>query len=214
MPGSIHGLSIKIRAIFIDSNQLVMDDKQENFDRAWTPKLAVAKLATILISTENLENLDIYAAMSEAGIPDSIADSTYKFTQIAWGRVFLDGMGIEFSPDYFCFDRDGNAIESGLLDRQPFFIAAMDIARAYPKYKAFGEFSLMSADVRSMNSTLNSGVKPEGLVLSPACLFTEAPTDAGMEKVRDFINQQLASKQHDRSSNSLAAKKKPGWKFW
>ena len=64
-----------------------------------TPDAAVDRLAKILDTRGELEEEAIYRAMSDTGIHPPVADRAFKFTQIAWGRVLLDGSGITFSPD-------------------------------------------------------------------------------------------------------------------
>ncbi len=89
-----------------------------------TPRAAVARLVELIDTDADFMEEDVYAAMAQAGVPASTADRAFKFTQIAFGRVFLDGMGIRFPPDYLCFNAAGDVIESGLLAEQPFFVAA------------------------------------------------------------------------------------------
>src|SRR5262245_7582530 len=111
--------------------------------------------------------------MSRAGIPDDVADRAYKFTQTAWGRVFLDDMGINFSSDYTCYNEDGDEIESGELNEQPYFAAAMRLVSRYNRTKGFLTLAVMSADVNAVNAALNAGAKPEDLSMGPAMLFVK-----------------------------------------
>jgi hypothetical protein len=158
-----------------------------------TPDMAVARLAEIVAARAEFSEGDVYAAMAEAGIPDSVADRAYKFTQIAWGRVFLDGLGVQFSSEYLCFNGAGDVVESGLLAEQPFFVAATGLARQYARCPGFRRFALMSADVSAVNSAFNAGSKAESLLLGPPALFLEAPTPAGIDKARQTLAQRAAS---------------------
>src|SRR5262245_56854082 len=79
-----------------------------------TPVAAVTRLAEIVAASPELTEDENYEAMAAAGVPEVLADRAYKFTQIAWGRVLLDGKGIEFPPDY-CYtttngDEEGEAV--------------------------------------------------------------------------------------------------------
>jgi hypothetical protein len=158
----------------------------------------------------------VYAAMVDAGIPGPVADRAYKFTQIAWGRVFLDGLGVQFAPDYLCFDAAGEVIESGKIANQPYFVAAMAAARRQPPPAGLPRMALMSADVRTVNQALNSGSKPEDLVTGPSALFMEPPTPAGMEKVRRLLRERLSavSRRSGSEAGQSASGKKPWWWFW
>jgi hypothetical protein len=202
-----------------------------------TPEEAVARLAELMDTRAKLSEDEIYAMMREAGIPDPVADRALKFTQIAWGRVFLGSFGVRFSPDYFCFNADGDVVESGPLREQPYFAAAMSLARRYANTPGFQRLAVMSADVDAVNKALNAGSKAENLVTSPAALFFEAATPAGQEKARKLIAQMAAAAdKEDRAKRSEAARParptrpaeparpaspakpatpaKPWWRFW
>lgn len=128
-----------------------------------TPDQAVDQLATIVAGDVELSADDIYEAMAKAEVPDDVADRAYKFTQIAWGRLFLGGLGLTFPPDYFCLNASGDIIESGLLEDEPFFVAAVRQATDRGRSKGFARFAAMSADVSAINSALHAGSKPEVL---------------------------------------------------
>jgi hypothetical protein len=179
------------------------------------PDAAVARLAEIIATRADFTEDDLYAAMADAGIPDPVADRAYKFTQNAWGRVFLDGVGVQFGTDYLCFNRAGDVIESGQLADQPYFAAAMRLAPQYARSPGFPKLALMSADVNAVNNALHGGSKPENLVMGPAAFFMEAPTPAGMNKARQLLSQRAsASKRSSSGSTRQAADKKPWWRFW
>jgi hypothetical protein len=172
-----------------------------------TPEAAVTRLAEIIATRDDFTENDLYAAMADAGIPAPVADRAYKFTQTAWGRVFLDGIGVRFSNDYLCFNGAGDVIESGLLADQPYFSAAMRLAPQYARSPGFPRFALMSADVNAVNGALKSGSKPENLVMGPAALFMEAATPAGIAKARDILTGWV-------SASKQVTDKKPWWRFW
>jgi hypothetical protein len=179
-----------------------------------TPEAAVARLGEIIAARAEFTEDDIYAAMAEAGIPDPIADRAFKFTQIAWGRVFLDGLGLQFSPDYLCFNGAGDVVESGLLAEQPFFVAAMSLAKQYARIPGFPRFALMSSDVNAVNSALKAGSKPENLVMAPAALFLEPATPDGIDKAGKLLSQRVEAMGKARGSPESAPVNKPWWRFW
>ena len=180
-----------------------------------SPEAAVACLAEILAARAELTEDELYAAMASAGVPEPVADRAYKFTQIAWGRVLLDGLGVKFAPDYLCFDGAGEIIESGLLAEQPYFVAAMAAARQRPPPAGLPRFAQMSADVSAVNSALNAGSRPEDLVTGPPALFMELPTQAGIDKARQLLAKQAApGKAGGAGATGAAPDKKPWWRFW
>lgn len=180
------------------------------------PEEAVGRLAEIISTRAEFTEDDVYAAMAEAGVPDPIADRAYKFTQTAWGRVFLDGLGVRFGTDYLCFNAAGDVIESGELADQPYFRAAVELAPRYTRSPGFKRLALMSADVNTVNSALNAGSKPENLVMGPAAFFLEAPTAAGMAKAQRLLSQRASTGGRYRGSGppEQAVAKKPWWRFW
>jgi hypothetical protein len=157
------------------------------------PQTAVAWLAEYLAPRASFTEDEAYEALAEAGVPDHLADRAYKFTQIAWGRVLLDGLGVKFSPEYLWFNAAGEVVESGLLVDEPCFATAMQLVPKYKRAPGFRHLAVTSADVHAVNGALNAGSKPGGLVTSPAALFLATPTDAGMTNARQVIAQRIAA---------------------
>lgn len=178
------------------------------------PEAAVARLAEIVAEQTEFTEDDIYVAMAEAGIPDLAADRAYKFTQTAWGRVFLDGMGIQCGTDYLCFNGAGEVIESGQLADEPYFAAAARLVPRYAGSPGFKALVLMSADVSTINSALHAGSKPEHLVMGPAAFFMEAATPAGMAKARQVLSERSSAGKWGGQAATRDAGKKPWWRFW
>lgn len=179
------------------------------------PEAAVTRLAEIIAARAEFTEDDIYAAMAAAGIPDPVADRAYKFTQTAWGRGFLDGMGVQFGTDYLYFNAAGEVIESGELADQPYYAAAVRLLPQFARSPGFQSFVLMSADVNTVNSALRAGSKPENLVTGPAAFFMEAPTPAGMAKAQRLLSERASTvKRGSSGARQPAADKKPWWRFW
>src|SRR6266540_2237247 len=96
-----------------------------------SPESAVAWLADIVAARPEFTEDEVYAAMADAGVPDSLADRAYKFTQVAWGRAFLAGLSVQFSPEYVCFNGSGKVVETGRLADERCFAAASRLAQRY-----------------------------------------------------------------------------------
>jgi hypothetical protein len=167
-----------------------------------TPEAAVGRLAEIVAARAEFTEDQIHDAMAEAGISAVDSDKAYKFTQIAWGRVFLKSLGVRFSPDYVCFSGAGEVIETGRLVEQPYYAAAMSVAQRYAGVPGFQRLALMAAEVHAVNELLNKGSKPENLVTSSPVLFMKAATPAGIDRARRHLSKQVA------------VPKRPWWKFW
>jgi hypothetical protein len=176
-----------------------------------TPEEAVAHLASIVGARKEFSADDIYAAMATDGIPEAVADRAYKFTQIAWGQAFLANLGVRFAPNYFCFNSAGEVTESGLLNEEPFFCAALQVAKQ-PRSPGFARFAAMSADVSAVNAALHAGSRPENLVTDPPAIFLEAPTPDGISKARRFLAAWRGSQ--NRVPLESSSPNKPWWRLW
>jgi len=164
-----------------------------------TPEDSVQQLARIVTADSQFTEDSVYAAMANANIPDREADLAYKFTQAAWGRMLLDGMGIKFADDYHCLDRNGDVVDSGKLSAEPHFFAATSLGKSYGSQAGFKRLASMSSDFHAVNQALHAGSKPENLVTAPLMLFLEAPTDAGMVKAQHFLKALLSRGESDTS---------------
>jgi hypothetical protein len=176
-----------------------------------TPVDAVQQLASILLNGGSQPPSEdyIYEALAHAGVPDNVADRAYKFSLIACGRRFLDGMGVRFPNEYICFNRFGDVMESGCLADEPYFCAAIDhVGPEQIGGEAFGNFALLSADVQAVNNALRSGSDPANLVAAPAFLFLEPPTESGMVSAQQVIALHMKKLKADNP------RRKPWWRFW
>jgi hypothetical protein len=180
------------------------------------PADAVSQLVQTISALPEFAEDDLYAALKIAGASDSVADMAIKFTQIAFGRAFLDGLGMQFSPEYLLFDGEGNLVERGLLEEQSYFVAAMSLAPQCIRSPGCAKFALMSADVQAVNSALHAGSRPQDLVCSLAAVFVEPPTAAGLEKAQQLLTEgaSVENPAHVRRSDPAGTAKKQWWKFW
>lgn len=175
-----------------------------------TPDHAIQSLARVLAAeAPPFSEVAIYAGLEDSGVPAKEADLAYKFAQVACGRRLLDGTGVSFPDEYFCFDRSGEIIESGLLLNQPYFLASKQAVTVEKiGTEAFSGFALMSAEVDAINQALHAGSKPEDLVAAPVFLFLEEPSDAGLAKAQQLMSAQM-TRVHAQNR-----RRKPWWKFW
>jgi hypothetical protein len=156
-----------------------------------TPIDAVSRLAEIVSSRAEFTEDDIYTAMAEAGLAADVADRAFKFTQTAWARTVLTGVGVRFAPDYLCFNAAGEVIDSGRLDQEVYYLAAMELVPQYAKSAGFLRLVRMSADMNAVNQALHKGSKPENLSMGPAAFFMEAPTQAGLVRARQILAERV-----------------------
>jgi hypothetical protein len=144
-----------------------------------TPVAAVTRLAEIVAASPELTEDEVYEALAAASVPEVLADRAYKFTQIAWGRVFLDGMGIDFPPDYSYTTINGDEEGEALLADEPCYNAALRLAPRYRHTPAFEPLALSSAEVLTVNDALERGSRPEDLTICTSLVLIEAPESTG-----------------------------------
>jgi hypothetical protein len=176
-----------------------------------TPLDAVQKVAQVLrdSAAEPQNESKVVTALVEAGVQADIAGRAYKFTQIACGRKLLDGMGITFSNEFLCFNRFGDVVESGRLDEESYYRAALE--EAVPEKMggdAFANFAATSAEFDAVNNALNAGSEASNLVMAPAFLFLETPTESGIVSAHQVIQR------HVQRIGKTNARRGPWWKFW
>jgi hypothetical protein len=162
--------------------------------QAMTPEEAVEHIINITADIPEFLEEDVYDTMFEAGVPDDIADRAFKFTQIAWGQVCLNDLGVTPNPNYLCFNADGEIIESGLLTEEPYFIAAKAAAQRSPLPAGLPRLALMSADVHAVNDHLLGGANPADLITGPQAMFMEAPNPGAVEKAQDLLREWINHK--------------------
>ena len=142
---------------------------------------------------EVLEN-----ALINAGISPFLTKKLLEFMPLAFGRVFLDGMGIQFDDYYVRFDPQTERKKEMKLRDEPVyaesFWAASQIVTRQAAGEAFHAVAFRSSELHAINDALNTGSKPEDLV-------TASPY---MQWVDD-----------DKQAESLEAKHEKSWKrFW
>ncbi len=182
-----------------------------------SPESAVAWLADIVADWDDFSEAEVYTAMVEAGVPGPLADRAYTFTQTAWGRAYLAGLGVQFSPEYVCFNASGQVVESGHLADEPCFVTASRLAERYAGARGFKQLALMAADVNVVNKALNGGAKAEDLTLAPVFVQLEPLTPEGSRNFQLVVDRYLASlrkKTPPGAEEPAARPARPWWRFW
>ena len=154
------------------------------------PEETVSALADIFDSLSSLTEDATYERMHAIGLPDRDADRAYKFTQIACGRLLLEGIVGRFHDEYFWLNASGETVESGRIQDEPYFSAAATLLRTRSCPWA-GNLGAMSADVAAINQLLKRGSKPGNLETGPSVLFLEMPTEEGMRKAGQLTLRDL-----------------------
>jgi hypothetical protein len=120
------------------------------------PETLITQLLNIITGLPDLSEDAIFMVTKRLNIPDASAYLAYNFIQVACGRIALQDTGPKFSPDYLCFDANGNVVASGKLADEPLYSAAFQLISKYP-HPAFNRLALGSAEVASVNNALRDG---------------------------------------------------------
>jgi hypothetical protein len=138
-------------------------------------------------------------ALQEADISPAIANRLLEFMPLAFARVFLDGLGIEFSDYYIRFDSKTNRKVSKKLVDEPAYSESLAVASTLmAEQKAGDDFISVvsrSSEFVAMNKALNDGSRPEDLVSSPPVLLWNEETE-------------------NRTDAAGHGQNKSKWKFW
>lgn len=181
-----------------------------------SPEDSVQHVARLVTADPQFTEDAVYGALAAANVPAREADLAYKFTQAAWGRLLLNGMGIKFSEGYHCLNADGEVVDAGKLSEEPHFTAATRLGKRYETQAGFKRLAAMSADFHAVNQALNAGSQPENLVTAPLVLFVEAPTEAGTAKARRLISELLSQSRpsgqpYNQTLQRTGATEKRSW---
>jgi hypothetical protein len=153
-------------------------EKKSEKNQTMEAKEAIEAALPVFEKHKNSEDDVVEQALKSAGIPSQTAVRLVEFMPLAFGRVFMDGMGITFEENYIRLNRKTKQEKRGKLADEKFYTESLSFARqivGQQTYsKAFQAVALRSAEVNAVNNALNNGSKPENLVLSsPVFLWEE-----------------------------------------
>jgi hypothetical protein len=162
--------------------------ENEGLDEMTADELVVS-IAAVFDDDNPPGDVAVVKALVESGVPERQADIAVKLVQIACGRILLDGLGIQFSDLYLCFDSQGREVERGALSRHAVFTAALVRMMSAPR--ALELLAITSAEVQTVNTLLHQGADPADLMTGPSALFVEVPTEAGLAAGNAVVMEML-----------------------
>ncbi|MGE3242039.1 MAG: hypothetical protein AB7G28_06940 [Pirellulales bacterium] len=168
---------------------------------------AIRKYAAAIETLVGYNDADLIATLVAQGVDTSTAERTVRFVPVAFGRFFLDGMGISFDNRFFRYDCDGDVVESGRLQDEDVYAAATELAPILAGTRAFERIVFSSSEVRAVNDALKQGSKAGHLVTLPIAVCESTPTREGMVRIQEHLHSQL------RNERSFVSRK-PWWKVW
>jgi hypothetical protein len=168
-----------------------MEERQSSMTNM-TPEQAVNKLIEIMMAMQNLSRDTIYEALQKAEIPPIFGYLAYHFTQISWGNVAVESFGLEPCDEYYLLDPDGNIVDKGLCSKNAYYLTASELVQEYRLTQAFGYMVQTSSVVLGIDAMLKQGAKLEDLMMMPHVVFLGNPSEAGMNKLNQIMEDYSA----------------------
>ena len=162
-----------------------------------SPNQAINLLVAAARSHPDSDDESLIASLCAQACPREEAHGALLFAPLAFGRTFLDRMGIEFSSLYVLFSEEGEVLEEGELTDHPFFVAALDEAGKFEDRADLKPLAFRSSEVKAINQALNAGSKPHNLLMSPAALFVSQPSEEGLQIAQYYLSELLNSQEDD-----------------
>ncbi len=161
----------------------------------------------IAIAEEGLHDDFIANELRKRGYNGEHVAEAIQLIPIAFARQFLNGMGIDFSEQYWILSPNGSIEKQGLLTENSLYSEALKLAPGFMAKPVIECIVFRSSEAHAINGAMNNGSKAENLKLAPICLFNGKPTELGISKAESEIQNFLkasSSKKHQ----------KPWWKLW
>lgn len=137
---------------------------------------AIQRAVPILAERGHFDRAVLMAWLIRNGLSKTQAHDAIRFIPLALGREILNGMGIVLDASYVRLSGDGKQ-EERALDGEPFYVEAAKLAAAFPP-DVFTAVAMQSSEFQAVNSALNAGAQPDGLVASPPMIEWDRTEDA------------------------------------
>jgi len=151
----------------------------------------VTRAVAVFVNNPTADFETLRAALVSDGMSQAEAAAVLEFVPLAFGRAFLNGMGIEFPNYYVRVDANGKEVERKQLVQEPLYLFASmqaPLVMMLQGQEAFTAIATRSAEVDAVNNALNAGADPAGLVAAPPTMMA--------------------------GSTGASGESKPWWKFW
>jgi hypothetical protein len=175
--------------------------RQQVDDAIWQYVSAFARTADTWKAAELL---------ASEGIDKELVHRIYTLSPLAFGRVVLHGIGVDYSPYYTRIKSDGSLQKQLHLMREPVFARSMALSQAIMSgelLEAFKELATTSAEFDAINNALHAGSNPKDLKLSPSLIPDH---DTSNQAVAQAV-EQLQNQSKKAAPTSL---RRRWWRFW
>lgn len=156
----------------------------------------------IFAENKNSEWDFLYESLDKSNIPQKLIDRLLEFMPLAYGRVFLDGMGVKFEDYYVRYNPETKQEMRENLADNIVFKECLESAKniVVTKSEVFTTVALRSAEVSVVNDALKAGSNPVDLVLAPPYL--------------QWLDETSSDKYISKNTSENNKNPKSWWKFW
>ncbi|HYH79135.1 MAG TPA: hypothetical protein VEX86_05040 [Longimicrobium sp.] len=158
---------------------------------------AVSRALPVFSTARQNDWAGLRADIAQTGVPAALAADVAAFMPIAFGRELLNGMGIEFSPDYATHGAGTGVRIAGRLADHPVYAAAAALAAGLMERQEAGDefvgVAVWSAEFSAANQALHAGSQLSDLVAAPPVILGDdepasapAPAPSPGEKSRPW----------------------------
>jgi hypothetical protein len=160
---------------------------------------------------------DVIKDLVDAGMSNLLAEKIFTFMPLAFGRVFMNDLNIEFQQEYDLFTFENHrpvTKEIRQLSGEIIFIESLKLAKEAVSNKVFNEnyqlIAFTSAEFNVVNKLLSEGSESGNIVLTkPMIPWSE-------QNQNDIYYQKLSSEQikNEITKDSSLKSEKSWWQFW
>ena len=148
--------------------------------------------------------------LTSEGIDKELVHRIYTLSPLAFGRVVLHGIGVEYSPCYTRIKSGGSLQKQFHLMRDPVFARGMALSQDFMNcdlLEAFKEPATTSAEFDAINNALHAGSNPKDLKLSPSLI-------PDRETSNQVVAQAVEQLQNQVKKTAPTALRRRWWRFW
>jgi hypothetical protein len=152
-------------------------------------------------------------ALIHAGIPEVQASEMVTWIPLAFGRMVLDQLGVEYSDHYILMDPDtGMQERRPLAQQQSFQAARYYAANAVTGLSEAGGEAIFrqSAEVDSVINAMSAGELPEDLVLGEPVIMATVKADPPPPAA----SQAPPPAASQAPPPAASQEKRPWWRLW
>jgi hypothetical protein len=200
-----------------------------------TEEQSIQWMIDFVTANPQATSADILNGLQQAGLTLAESSAAFNFTQMAWGRLHLEQLGVVLVDWYTCFNAHGELLAHGKLTEHPQYAAAVRLAPHYQSLDAFQKLANESNEVKQTLAALDANIPLEKFGLPPIYMMLENPTEIGLQRAQTYVESQSAidsarvdaaaqrnPPQQDSSPSSLPTApprppdppKKSWWKLW